>query len=501
MAKIVIDSFQWWLSNDKNVGQKWAFWNSKNIEVRRNSAYVELSRWSTEIYIIPSTAWVPTFIVPWGNVGTIAGDMLTFTYNWKVYNSTGSTFVSWFSSKFINYIEANGHKWIIWSDYLHEFSSASSITERVIAWWTSVDQRPAINFFWDLIIGNWTSVLRYNKDGSLITYSSSSEQPVIGWLDWNVVSITNIWPNIYVWCADWGNTNLYIWDWVSPRATQKIRYSDKNVKNVANLGNTHYWWTKKSTYWLRSVLIGDSYIPQEYIVSSFPSYPITTDSESNRNVIEDSWLWFVNDIETLNNIVYFPWQGNIFSFGSYFPWQKFSFVRENTFSWTNLYAFYTWGITAGSKEISSLLFYVYNDWLWWVNPYHVSYINKWQVSNTWATLAYESSWEIETLEYVAGTSQWEDGVKILVPFELSTWNSIKVYVKMDRAASYTLLKTITTTDYSTWYQIAEVMTSWKWKTIQFKFELLTTDTSTSPKLYTWITNESTTVWKIASNSR
>jgi hypothetical protein len=42
--KIEITSFQGGLSNDRNIGQKGAFWNSRNIEYRQNSAYIELNK-------------------------------------------------------------------------------------------------------------------------------------------------------------------------------------------------------------------------------------------------------------------------------------------------------------------------------------------------------------------------------------------------------------------------------------------------------------------------
>ena len=87
------------------------------------------------------------------------------------------------------------------------------------------------------------------------------------------------------------------------------------------------------------------------------------------------------------------------------------------------------------------------------------------------------------MEYNATVfAKGEDDVKYTIPFELpSSATSIKVYEKRDRG-SYSLVKTLTYTDFPG-YQVAEIMTQGKWRTKQFKFELLTTDPTVSPKLY------------------
>ena len=96
------------------------------------------------------------------------------------------------------------------------------------------------------------------------------------------------------------------------------------------------------------------------------------------------------------------------------------------------------------------------------------------------------------MEYIAPSfAEGEQNRKILVPYELPTADtSIKVSVKTDRG-SYTEIKTITSTD-GLGYHVAEVPFSGKWRTIQFKFELITTDVEVTPKLYANITNLSET---------
>ena len=53
---------------------------------------------------------------------------------------------------------------------------------------------------------------RLNKDATLIEYSTTQESPVIGGLDGTVYAITQIATNIYVWCNNGADTNIYMWD-------------------------------------------------------------------------------------------------------------------------------------------------------------------------------------------------------------------------------------------------------------------------------------------------
>jgi hypothetical protein len=129
------------------------------------------------------------------------------------------------------------------------------------------------------------------------------------------------------------------------------------------------------------------------------------------------------------------------------------------------------------------------------SDYDINVINLWQKWETpWVRFA--NSGYIESMEYLAPSFvEWENSIKITFPFELpDASTSINVYVKYDRW-SYTLIKNITTTEYWVWYKYVEIADTGKWKTKQIKFELITSNTSYSPKLFTQITNIQSEVWK------
>lgn len=493
--QIVISSFQWGLSNDRNRGQEWAFWNSRNINYRENSSYIELGKKQTTAFSISD--WIPTALSFWGTGGTIVSDIIAFCNNGKIYTPAWQQGTAPAGS-IVNIIEANWKKYMIGQGKLDEFVALNSYTTRA-TFTNSTEFRPALNFYWDLIIGDGTQVLRYNKDGTLIQYTSGTTDPVIWGLQGTVMAITQVWANVYVWCNDGVNTIQYIWNgagngaWIPTTPSQKIVYSDTPVWNVALLGNQHYWWATKSDYSIKSILIGESYAPQLYIKSVYPDFPLSSnqDSDNNRIVIIPAFPQSLNAIETMGDIIYLPWEWSIYWFGRLFPWDKYSLSREFSFTGDRVTAMVSGGKTAGWRDAGWFLVYSARNGSY----YNINIINLWQKGELiWVT--YAESGYIETLEYLAPDfAEWENSMKITFPFELPhSSTSIKVYVKYDRW-SYTLIKTLTTTDYGVGYNFAEISDTGKWKAKQIKFELITTSPSYTPKLYTQIVNKQQEVWK------
>ena len=477
MNTIEITSFQWWLANDKNVGQEGAFWNSKNIEFRKNSAYIELNKWVQTLHSITASTATPRAITFWGTGWTIATDIVIFTSNW-VYTTAGQQSVI---TDIKNVVEANNKKYFITDTKLYEYTSPSVNTLKA-TYATSTEYRPMIDWFWDIIIWDGNKVALWTEAGVKVEYPTAW---TIGWLDGTVYAITVIGVNIYVWCNNGTNTNLYIWDGASTNPSQVIKYTDKPVMNVAQIANMHYWWSAKSNSSIREILIGESYQPQAYIKSNYPVTITTTpEVERNRMALYVDGNYHLNAIETVWDIVYLPWSARIFWFGKYFPWQPYSLASEFWYTGTYITCMCSGWITWWSQDAGAVLAFVARNW----TKFDINVINLWQAV-TWLNVIYASSWFVETMEYLASSfADWEDNKKILVPYELpSSDTSIKVYAKFDRATSYTEIQTISSTDW-TGYRVAEIALPWKWRTIQFKFELITTDTTETPKLYTWITN-------------
>lgn len=482
---IVIDSFQGWLANDRNVGQEWAFWNSKNIEFRRNSAYIELNKWVRTLFSISASTATPRAMTFWGTGWTITTDIVLFTSNW-IYTSAGQQSTV---ADIINVVESNWKKYFITDTKLYEYTNPSTNTLKA-TYATSTQYRPMIDWYWDIIIWDWNKIARWTEAWVKVEYPTAT---TIGWLDWTVYALTYVWTNIYVWCNNWTNTNLYIWDGASASPSQVIRYTDKPVMNVAQIANMHYWWSSKSNQSIREVLIWESYQPQLYIKSDYPTTITTTpDVDRNRMAMYVENSAYTNAIETIWDIIYLPWSSRIFWFGRYFPWQKFSFATEFGYTGTYINCMTSGGMTGWSQDAGWMLAFCARNW----SNFDVNLVNLWQDA-TWLAVIYAESGTIETMEYLAPVfADWEANKKIVMAFDLPhSSTSIKVYYKMDRATNYTELDTINTTKYWTGYSVAELQLVWQWRTIQFKFELITSNTSYTPKLYTWITNISETVWR------
>lgn len=339
--------------------------------------------------------------------------------------------------------------------------------------------RPVINFFWDLIIGDGNQIARYNKDGTIQLFSTATEYPVIGGLDGTVYAITQIGTNIYVWCNNWGATNMYIWDGLSSRPTSKVTYPDKPVINVALLNNQHYWWSQKWPLSQKNIMIWEGYQVQRYITSDIPK-AIATETLDDPDRLALYWT-NTNAIETFWDVVYLPWYWKVYGFGSYFPWQPIAFNKEITFNGTECTALLTtttptlWQDFTFYMVISYLRSGTYYVWIVDFRDYNGGYV---------------SDWYLETMEYLGGNLWIEKNQKkLLVPFYLPhSSTSIEVYERKNQASSYTLIKTISTTDYSTGFNVAEIADSWRWNTIQWKFKLITSNATYSPRLYVWITD-------------
>lgn len=492
MNKIEISSFQGWLANDRNQWPKGGFWNSKNIEFRKNSAYIELSKWVTDAFSLPWGSWAPVALAYWKNGGTVTTDIVAFTTDGKIIDSTGveSTVTN---GSIVNIIEANGIKYLIGQKHLYSFTNVTTTT-LLETFTNTVTTRPAIVFWGDLIIWDWTQVLRYNFDTTLVEFSAWTSTTVIWNLDGTVQALTTVGSSVYVWCNNWVNTNLYLWDGISGDWSQKITYQDMPVRNVAILGNQHYWWSNKWDSSIRKVNIWEGYAIQTVAKSDYPKYPITTqyDDDRNRLAITDDATVNTNAIETIADIVYLPWIGSIYWFGKYFPWQNPSIAREYTFTGTYVYCMTSGSTTASGYDVSWVLAFGCLD----SSTYKIKLINLGADGLSGLGITYQSSGEIESYEYNAPSfAVGESNKKMLVSWNLPhSSTSIEIYYKIDRW-SYTLAKTIDSTTYWTGYKMTEIPIKEKWSTMQFKFKLITSNSSYTPQLYLWMINESETAWQ------
>lgn len=91
---------------------------------------------------------------------------------------------------------------------------------------------------------------------------------------------------------------------------------------------------------------------------------------------------------------------------------------------------------------------------------------------------------IDTIEYMSSSTDVEnEAKKYTIRFNLPhSSTSIKVYKNVNRAG-FVEHKTINTADYGTGFDVSEVGENGTWDTIQYRFELITSNSTYSPELF------------------
>lgn len=446
------------------------------------------ARYHVIVYVTSQSAGTCTVSIGWttsSNLSVWRNDFYLTTAN-----TTGISFnPSSASTIVLNYVRVDRVSTIASPDGLGVDASYKTLTT------TGVTKRPFINYYWDLIFGNGTSVARLNKDTTLIEYSTTQEWPVIWWLDGTVYAITQIATNIYVWCNNGGTTNIYLWDGLSSRPTQKIIIADRPVINVALLSNQHYWWSQKGVMSQKFVHVGQDLQNQVIVKSDIPRDPTAWPYDQDRLALYGEQT---NAIETFWDYIFLPGYGKIYSFGSYYPWMAKSFNKEFTFNWSECTAMLT---TSNPGTWYSGLVTDYYMLITYKrgSSYYVGTIDFRDWNGGYASTGY-----VDSMEY----SEWNAWVvkntkKMIVPFMLTDANcSINVYLNIDQTG-FVLQKTINSTDYGTGFNTAEIPVSYKWHTLQARYELITASSSVSPKLYLGqnIVSEITELYKSSTYGR
>lgn len=468
---LATDTFaSWW------TGTNWSLWvhtAGSTVAYTQSSPLVTVSgeRYHIIVDVTSQSAWTCTVSIGWQTSGNLS------VWRNDIYITTSSTAGVSFTPSSTSTIVLS----YVRVDRVSDLASSNGLGIKKIwsltAWQA---RRPAINFYGDLLIGDWNQIARYNKDGTIQLFTTATEYPVIGGLDGTVYAITQIGVNIYVWCNNGGTTNMYIWDGLSSRPTSKVSYADKPVINVALLNNQHYWWSEKWPMSQKNVMIWEGYQVQRYITSDIPkAFWTETLDDPDRLALYGT---NTNAIETFGDIVYLPWYGKIYWFGAYFPWQSIAFSKEFTFNGTECTAMLTTTVPTLWQDFT---FYMVISYLR-SGTYYVGIIDFRDYNGTYVSDGY-----IESMEYLGGNLWIEKNQKkLLVPFYLpDDSTSIEVYERKNQASSYTLIKTIDSTTYpDLWFWVAEIGDSGKWNTIQWKFKLITNDATYSPRLYVGVTD-------------
>lgn len=445
-------------------------------------AYIELSKWVQTLFTVPSEVRSIEF---WEDGSSQTNSIVAFTAWWIYSNVANNTWIDCFNS-----VSTDTRKYFFSNSLAYQYTNIWTVstiwTFNNVSWY-----RPSCDYFGDIIIWDWNQTARINESTptTLTKYISGTSNSCLHWLDGTIYAITVIWVNVYIWCNNNTDTVLYIWDGSSDKPSQVIYYRNKFFHNAIPVNNSHIWWAG-TWAWIREVVLGQWYDATTYVKTGYPKYPISTypTDDLNRNAFYVDRNFHLRAIESMDDVVFLPWYGKIFSFGNYMPGGKYSFGCDYSFTGEYVTAMLSWGQSWSLRNYSlegKIVFSTKNG-----STYDINLIDKTQ--EWW----YASLWTYESMEWIASDMyKGENDVKITVPCYLpDSSTSIKVYEKRD-GWSYSEIKTISYADYP-WFNVVEVKSQGKWRTKQLKFELITSDSDFSPRLYIWVNNETTQTWKI-----
>lgn len=486
--------------------------------------------WSTAVLSIgmsPTTSqkyrlWVSHTTSAWTCAVKIAWNTIMTLSTWTSVDTALYTAASW--SELLEFVPSSSYVWSI--DYCRIQVYNITTTSHTFNEYAPYNIFSSIIYVW-------------NSNTVTTVDMSTPATPVITTaitLDvWYVVKgITRISDQFFIYASNWVNSRQYLWDWADTAPVRVITWVDKPILNVANFANQDY------------VITGTSRKQEISLVNWYQLTPlyISDDDVSSDNRVY-FYSQYINQIETLQNRFLFGGQGGIYSFGNKNPWLPKSLVKEFTFLWWtvtsmfysedigySLYFYYkatingvlwyyrwirtlTWSEVYGTLLNWNTGFYEFNPIMWEVysNIKTLSKITLWYSlpTNTYINLYEATSW------YCSLYIDWSNTIAVWDVYTYD-WRTLTVYAITNPAGSnyivhctYTwtvfsriiISPTITKSSWSgpsskncsklrNWYKYLDMISSWTKYTVnitgtfneaQFAMELISTDSTVTPKVY------------------
>ncbi len=429
----------------------------------QSCSWVEIQRDSKSVFLWPlgtktslgsnATYWTPSVILPhWTGVYY----WTKWWYIFKNANTTPYIDKTWEQdvSNMIDFsMTAWGGAWntdivIIWQSKISRFNGSSGTLfedfQTIPSWWRY--SRPVCKFLWQLYIWtvSWIGTLTSNW-----VYTDLCEL----W-EW-VIALLVRWTQIIVVTE----SQVHFWNGIDAEVQDTITYGNYNFNGATIIGNDIFIMASDSAY---------SYIltPNGYWFKEVHK------KELIKSMSVSVWSsWVYNDIETVGKTVYMwwriPWGYWIITFGSNFPWMPNALSSPIVSS----------GYRTIAYDKSTGKFYI-----WWIDGSN-NYITEYNLAFSGVT--YASSGVLVTLPfYDSFISDKKKGIKMQIGATLPhSSTSIVVSASIDWWA-YETLATINTTNYP-WTGVKAIAVKYPrdFHSIQFKFELATSNSSYTPKLH------------------
>lgn len=409
-----------WPSVDENSWPTNAFWNSRNVDTRRNTREISLTEYTSNSLMtnneIPVAYWVDEQWTTWcfTRTGGIQNGTDTYTYSTSNIYNVVQYWVSW----------SQPVLFIMTTNAIHKLARDFGTLPWVftLSNWTfnnNTGNKPYLLFKSWLLIWDWDKIVKITKDDNI---TNSTYTPVSWALSWAAIVFNLKSTNEYIkkmfelgdQVVIFTNRWQYFWDWFNLEYDRFVP-RESTIINVAQFKTTFYVTTINGTIytlWKTSTWYDRVEIFKEDTNTPYPRLIFNTNSQ------------YQNAMTVANWIVYFWWmyKWEVFSYGSYTPWMPETLQRHRLFDWaervTSLYDNKQWRI------------YV---WAYVGSTYKTGYI---QTTNQWVNYFY---WDYSSKDWLmefkpilwAGRGQDKEMVKYRVWYSVESGHRIVVYGRVN----------------------------------------------------------------------
>lgn len=420
----IADDIFTWINN--------SYFSSKNIEVRENARGISLSK--------KLVAWATTT----GRINVIvkatSSMYVAFWSSWACYKC-----VSWTWSAVSTGLSTNGISWAVFNDYIYWCSASklykvsvsdmennASVTPTEVTSLNNVDYHPLLVSMWDMYIGNGEKLSKVdvsNVFSDIFTLEKGWVIQKLNDLGWAIRVVTQ---------SALGNSNIYLWDWVSD-------VPDETIPLI--------WYVTYQT----QIYNGYPYIVTNRWLGILDGYKIYQLKKCDDFADIDNWIWVYNERLVI------AWTKGIYSW-----WSKNKNYNE--------VLSYDYELTESWATITS----IYSDW--------INLFVAWKTSSSYwidvlSDSVYNTTWELITRGYYANSlKEIKDWILAGIGYSaLKTWESIEIQYSVDGWA-FTPLRTLTPTTDTIANFTEDLFVREQFQYIQFKI-ILNWNWTTTPSFY------------------
>lgn len=477
----------WGMTIDEYSWPDNSFWDSRNIDIRRNSREITLNEYGKYDYY--DASWVPIAHY-WAS--TL---QWTFCTNWYVNWTTGNCWwtIAGLLGNIKNVVDYWTKSWkpmvlVLTDTAIHylEYDSASistmTVTYNQRTFNNTCSNRPRLKFKSWLLIWDKNKVVKLSVTTASTwvytpaswTLNSAAIVLDLNTLDETILRIFELWDQVVVFTNKW----QYFWDWFN-LAYDRFVPRDETILSVAQIKTTFYVITKKN--WL---------ITMRKTSNGYDRVAVIKDDTATAPLNRFNMAFnYDNSMITVNWIVYFWWydKWDVYSYGSYNPWMPETLQRHRLTDWT--------------EDVTSL----YDGWdgrIYVGNYTWTTYKVGYLTTSNYQSFSNKSWLMIQKPILWAGRGQDKEMVKYRIWYKTDTNGRILLYSKVDDetdrytfyCASYTTLPTAWATYTHNWDTYTVIWTKYDaaahlWIEMQNN-----TASPTWPTYIAWTLTKSTWTW-------